>query len=71
MLDIPIPSGHSLMPPPHFQGKEGKNRAASLIISYWKMKSVRDKYLQLRRSTIIIQGFFRKKLMRLKLENDV
>jgi len=35
------------------------------------MRIVRDKYLQLRNSTIVIQRFFRKKLMRLKLEQDV
>ena len=59
------------MPPPRFQGKQGKNNAAAKIAAYWKMKSVREKYQQLRRSTITIQRFFRKKLLRLKLEQDV
>jgi predicted alpha/beta-fold hydrolase len=54
-----------------FAGKDGKAKAATVISSYWKMKSVKDKYDTLRKSTIVIQRFFRKKLLRLALEKKL
>ena len=42
--------------------------AVTFIASYWKMKNIRDKFLTLRKSTIVIQRFFNKKLLQLKME---
>jgi len=50
-----------------YAGKDGRIRAANTIISYWKMRNIRDKYQILRKDTIIIQRFFRKQLLKLRL----
>lgn len=51
-----------------FSGKEGKIRAVNRIIAFWRMRSIRDKYQTLRKSTVIIQRFFKRQLLRLFLE---
>ena len=54
-----------------FRGKEGKIKAATYIAAYWRMRSIREKYLTLRKSTVIIQRFFKKKLLQLKMEKNL
>lgn len=41
------------------------------IAAYWKMRNVRDKYEMLKRSTIVIQKFFKKTLLRLNLDKRI
>ena len=54
-----------------FNGKEGKIRAVNKIIAFWRMRSIRDKYQTLRKSTIAIQRFFKRQLLRLFLEKQI
>ena len=58
----------NLLPEGSFRGKEGRIKAATFIAAFWKMKNIRDKYITLRKSTIVIQRFFRKKLLQLNME---
>lgn len=62
----------SLIQPPRppttkYAGKEGKIRAANKIIAFWRMRSIRTKYLTLKTNTITIQRFFKQQLLRLGL----
>ena len=65
LVDKPIPT--NIQPKGKYAGKEGKIRAVNKIIAYWRMRSIRDKYQTLRKSTIVIQGFFKRLLLRLAL----
>ncbi len=46
-------------------------RAVNRIIAFWRMRSIRDKYQTLRKSTITIQQFFKRQLLRLALEKRI
>ena len=69
--DIPINSQAQLFPSGPFRGRDGKLKAATFIAAYWRMKSIREKFLTLRKSTVVIQRFFRKKLLQLNLEKKI
>ena len=55
-------------PTSKYAGREGKVKAANRIIAFWRMRSIRTKYLTLRSNTVIIQRFFKQQLLRLGLE---
>ena len=69
--NIPLKSKLSLFPPSPYYGKEGRIKAATRIAAYWKMRTIKDKYETLKKSTIVIQRFFKKKLLRLHLEKQI
>jgi len=50
-----------------YGGKDGRVRAINKIMSFLRMKSIRDKYLTLRKNTIVIQRFFKQQLLKLSL----
>jgi hypothetical protein len=54
-----------------FAGKDGKIKAVNKITAFWRMRSIRDKYQTLRKSTIIIQRFFKGQLLKLALEKQI
>lgn len=54
-----------------YVGKEGRISAANRIIAFWRMRSIRDKYQTLRKSSITIQQFFKRQLLRLALEKRI
>jgi hypothetical protein len=69
LLDAPA------RPPAHqrgkYSGKDGRVRAVNRIIAFWRMRSIRDKYQTLRKSTTTIQRFFKRQLLRLALEKQI
>jgi hypothetical protein len=52
-------------------GKDGRIRAVNKIIAFWRMRSIRDKYQTLKKSTTIIQKFFKGQLLKLALEKQI
>jgi hypothetical protein len=64
---IGLPSRSAIQARGRYAGKDGKIRAVNKIIAFWRMKSIRDKYQTLRKSTVTIQRFFKKQLLRLFL----
>jgi hypothetical protein len=54
-----------------YAGKDGRVRAVNCIIAFWRMRSIRDKYQTLRKSTVAIQRFFKRQLLRLGLEKRI
>lgn len=56
-----------LIPASKYTGKKGKDLAATKIQSNFRMHLTRQKYLLLKKKTIVIQRFFRKNLLRLQL----
>ena len=69
--DIPHRVRGDIKPEESFRGKEGRIKAVTFIAAYWRMRSIREKYLTLRRSTVVIQRFFKKKLLQLKMEKNL